>query len=67
MFTLQLETGYRVQFHRDLHWDLPVMFSTFISGLEDVKECTFSKFGDEAKLVAAVNALGDIQRDPDQH
>lgn len=43
------------------------MFSTFISGLEDVKECTFSKFGDEAKLVAAVNALGDIQRDPDQH
>lgn len=57
----------QVQFHRDLHWDLLVMFSTFISGLEDVKEYSLSKFGDEAKLVAPVNTLGDIQRDPDQH
>lgn len=53
----------QVQFHRDLHWDLLVVFSAFTSGLEDVKECTLSKFGDEAKLVAPVNTLGDIQRD----
>lgn len=42
-----------------------VMFSTFTSGLEDVKEGTLSEFGDEAKLVAPVHTLGDIQRDPD--
>lgn len=40
-----------------------MVFSAFTSGLEDVKECTLSKFGDEAKLVAPVNTLGDIQRD----
>lgn len=50
----------QIQFHRDLHWDLLVMFRTFISGLEDVKESTLGKFGDEAKLVAPVNTLGDI-------
>lgn len=61
MFTLQLETGYMPR----SAGICTVMFSTFTSGLEDVKEGTLSEFGDEAKLVAPVHTLGDIQRDPD--